>query len=133
MLGSGKANISFQGKEILSVQINGGGTPEARLHLLWLEHTLHVHHLKVLLLCTGKVSDSVARLRTEVMTKLNAYMASNSLTANGEGVCCNCPAWVHAVRQVHIDFNGMHACKHSHCVCMMCACRPQSTGGGGVR
>ena len=31
------------------------------------------------------MSDSIAKLRAEVMTKLNAHIASESLTANGEG------------------------------------------------
>ena len=85
MAGEGEASVSFQGKELFTVRVEGAGRdPTAPPSLLLLMIRAVVPYL-VVWYPAGKISDSIVKLRAEVMTKLNAYMASESLTINGEG------------------------------------------------
>ena len=120
--------MSFQGKEIFTVRVEGAG----RYPSLPLLRKFTIIILFLSPWCpAGKVSDSIAKLRAEVMTKLNAHMASESLTTNGEGSAVSLWLWI--VGDSMHDTHASPRCPHFLVAYLVvCNRRPQPLGGGGV-
>lgn len=86
MAGRGQATLHLDGKEIFSIQLNEPGKVSC-MHLMLFMHKLSWRAWSCKFLepgrnvyvgVSGKVSDRIAELRGEVMTKLNAHMGANT-------------------------------------------------------